>query len=367
LIYRDITALRAFLSFIEGNNSINSIRRLHHLLSLSESEDEIIARQQLIGEIYYQNGTWDSAWHYLNIVFAEIQNNNFNDSKVLSAQHLRDICLKNNDSVALSSYTLFLSKHANTSDLQAFMHSQLASLFHGFEKNREVRLNKQQQGRIVKKSGLIISSLIIITVMLIVFYTKNKKRHREIQAQNESLEQQLENETRSHLIQQTALRGRLRHSNQTLRDTSLQLEILKTESRAIPNKSETIDFEAFKGCPICSHILGLVEKWNFKPKTECSIYKTIALDRKQLNSLIESADLFLARFTVRLRKRYPALTLDDMYYCCLYLIGLNEADISALMQRAYSTVCERNRKIKRVLEVQGDLSAALQNLIFNIS
>ena len=159
----------------------------------------------------------------------------------------------------------------------------------------------------------------------------------------------------------------MRHSNQTLRDTSLQLEILKTESRAIPNKSETIDFEAFKGCPICSHILGLVEKWNFKPKTECSIYKTIALDRKQLNSLIESADLFLARFTVRLRKRYPALTLDDMYYCCLYLIGLNEADISALMQRAYSTVCERNRKIKRVLEVQGDLSAALQDLIFNIS
>lgn len=346
LTYRDIEAHRACLYYKKSGNSEIALNRLYRMLLRSEGEAEHYSRCMVIGEIYYQTGCWDSAYYYLNRVYNGVDDT---DAKVLSAQYLHDICLKTGDSLAQDTYTLFLSKQARTSDSQSVLHSQLATLYLDYEMDNEVFIHKQQRSRLMFFGGFIIISLVVITVLFAVIFKKRLKK-----------------EVRSHQIQQKALKGRLKNSNKALMEASQQIENLKTNQQEFLNNPEIIDFEAFKDCPICRHILDLVENLNFKSKTDFSIYKTIALDRKQLHSLVDSADLFLVRFSVRLRKKFPSLTKDDMYYCCLYLIGLNEADISALMQRAYSTVCERNRKIKRVLSVQGDLSAALQDLVYNM-
>ena len=67
-------------------------------------------------------------------------------------------------------------------------------------------------------------------------------------------------------------------------------------------------------------------------------------------------------FTTRIKKEYPSLTKGYIDYCCLYLLGLNNADIAAMMQRAFNTVCERDRKMKAIFSSEEPLSTTLRKL-----
>ena len=64
----------------------------------------------------------------------------------------------------------------------------------------------------------------------------------------------------------------------------------------------------------------------------------------------EAADHHFDRFTERLATTHPNLSKSDLDYCCLYLLDLSDADISALMQRSYSTVSDRSRKLKAIFK-----------------
>ena len=100
----------------------------------------------------------------------------------------------------------------------------------------------------------------------------------------------------------------------------------------------------------------------FKSNVDYSYYKKYALDKQVLLALRVAADRHYGQFSYRLKQAYPELTKGDIDYCCLYLLGLTNADVAALMQRAYNTVVERKGKIKKILGVEDDLSAALRSL-----
>ena len=93
------------------------------------------------------------------------------------------------------------------------------------------------------------------------------------------------------------------------------------------------------------------------------IYKDYALSKDQILALRDAAEKHLTRFVSQIRMQFPKLTDSDMDYCYLFLLGLNEADISALMQRAYTTVCDRSRKINRIIEADDSLYHALRNML----
>ena len=79
-------------------------------------------------------------------------------------------------------------------------------------------------------------------------------------------------------------------------------------------------------------------------------------------ALRDAADVNLDGFTYRLRKRFRRLTDVDVTYCCFYLLDITDADIAALIQKAYPTVCERKRKIKRIIGDDDNLGYYLRNL-----
>jgi hypothetical protein len=91
-------------------------------------------------------------------------------------------------------------------------------------------------------------------------------------------------------------------------------------------------------------------------------YKDYALHKEHLLALREAADVHFGQFTDRLKKDYPTLTKGDIDYCCLYLLGLEEADVAALMQRAFNTVCERSRKLKGIFGSDEALSTTLRRM-----
>ena len=118
--------------------------------------------------------------------------------------------------------------------------------------------------------------------------------------------------------------------------------------------------------PICKSILDVVQANQFKSKVGFEIYKEFALDKNQLLMLRDAVDRHHYNLTQKLIRRFPELKSDDIDYCCLYLLGLKDADVSALMQRAYPTVCERRRKLKRIFNSNEPLQIILKSIIETI-
>jgi hypothetical protein len=94
-------------------------------------------------------------------------------------------------------------------------------------------------------------------------------------------------------------------------------------------------------------------------------YKDSALSKQQLFELRVAADQHFDLFTIRLKNSYPQLTNGDLDYCCLYLLGLTNADLAALMQRAYNTVVERDGKLKKVFGNDNPLPVTLMGIAKN--
>ena len=141
----------------------------------------------------------------------------------------------------------------------------------------------------------------------------------------------------------------------TLEDAERRIQQQKNANSLIA----TTNNNPFEDEPICQFIMEKVSKGNFKSQMNCSVYKSYALKKNELLSLKETVNRHFNNFTLRLKKRYPKLTKLDVDYCTFYLLGLSDADISALMQRAYNTVNERNNKIKKILNTDQNLSFAL--------
>ena len=161
---------------------------------------------------------------------------------------------------------------------------------------------------------------------------------------------------RKHRAQRAAMSGRLKQSNQKIRELRYQIEqqekVATTVERAISFTEE----------PVCRFIMECVTEGRFKSNIDYSCYKKYALDKQVLLALRVAADRHYGQFPHQLKQAYPELTKGDIDYCCLYLLGLTNADVAALMQRAYNTVVERKGKIKRILGVEDGLSSALRGI-----
>ena len=73
-------------------------------------------------------------------------------------------------------------------------------------------------------------------------------------------------------------------------------------------------------------------------------------------------ELFNALTTCQTQNAIDVQSLVGKDACgCLYLLGLSDADISALMQRAYTTVNDRGRKMKAIFGTEEPLSTTLRS------
>ncbi len=124
------------------------------------------------------------------------------------------------------------------------------------------------------------------------------------------------------------------------------------------------DAVLFKEEPIYLYIMNVVNEQKFISKIDCQVYKDYALNNIQLSDLQEAIDKHFDSFTKRLKKRYPDLNKSDLNYCYLFLLGLSNADCSALMQRSYQTVCERKRKLEAIFDSKNNLFDTLNSFAY---
>jgi hypothetical protein len=188
--------------------------------------------------------------------------------------------------------------------------------------------------------------------------TRSKKLLRQ---QHEEADRKLGEAEQQHRMEQAAISGRLKRSNQEVRE-------LKDQIKKMDDLSAKTEMAAsFNEEPICRLIMERVHEGQFKSKIDCELYKSYALDKQQMLDLRVAADRHFSQFTLRLRKAYPKLTSIDIDYCCLYLLNLTYADVSALMQRAYNTVVERDGKIQKIIGSEKPLPVLLMDIAQNPS
>ena len=344
LIYRDIAAHLICLEYKKGICQTDTVvGKLHQLLLNSESGRESQARYLNIGETFYHEQKYDSAWVYLNKVF---QTTSVVGLKRQAAEWLVEI--GKTKGIEVHAYTDFLVPFANQEENKSEIKSQLTELYKVFGQAQQERHHQEEMRRHRNQSIAVVVGLSFVILIVLSLY-HNSKRHKQ------QLKLRIDEEKHAHNIEKKALSSRLKKSNETLRELQDQIKqhgkssITKAESQAATFMEE----------PICRLIMKRVHEGQFKSQMNYTLYKDYALSKEQLVALREATNQHFDHFIVRLVQAHPEITNSDLDYCCLHLLGLTDADISALMQRAYNTVNERNSKLRKILGCKNTISVAL--------
>lgn len=335
-----------------------SLQQLKSLLLLSESEKEYLARCAIIGEIYFQERQFDSALVYLNQVFQESQNE---ELKKQTAEFLVDILKKQGQDLEIFEYAEFLVPFANLSENESYLKSQLTELCNGYKQKRTENLHQKKLMKTNKNTNLTIGLLLGIVALMAVSYGLIRKRHCKLEVRQNETVKLLESERYAHEIQQKALAGRLRKSNDLLRlqsEMAIKIqESMEKEKLCAPHG----DYEALIQETPCHEIIESLEGTNIKRISVPNDYAELSLSPQQLLSLAKVTEKHFCGFESYLRNLYPKISALDIDICRLFLLGLNEKQASILLHRDYSTIMEHVRKMKKALRIEKNLRDFIRN------
>ena len=350
IVYRDLMASQAVFDYYEVHDTIKALDSLKSMAAQSESNIERINRYSTIGDIYHNARQFDSAKVYLKAVF-DFSNDDI--GKKLAAKALHDIAIGEGDTLKANQYAQFIIEDVAAAAESQKRVSQLNDLFqqHLQWKQGRNEAERQQAARLRKNRMIVVVSVLVAVATLLAWLLIRRK----MKQQRDAASQQMEAVQEAHRLEKASMSGRLKRSNQELRELKDQMR-QRAGNGAPKQEAQAV---SFNDEPICRLIMERVNEGQFKAQMDCKLYQDYALGKEQVMALREAVDRHFGQFTSRLAKAYPNLTKGDLDYCCLYLLGLSDADISALMQRAYNTVSERSRKLKGVFGSEESLSATL--------
>ena len=323
VLYRNVINRKALSSYHlahDGRASVDALKRIATAGNEFEKHDRYLG----IGYIYKLDNQYDSAVVYLNCVFDDAPNMFL---KTQSADYLREIYEARGESDKAGEYARFVAQNTPPEFGTKADEWRFTSLFQEYlqqkQDNARLQEERENRGQIMK----IVLPLMVLLVVLAVWLLLNRKRHKRMEAEKQ------------------ALSGRLQE-----------------QGEALSAMKKRVEAASFAEEPICRLIMERVNEGQFKSKVDYIIYKDYALTKEELLALREATDAHFGQFTAQLKNDYPALTKGDIDYCCLYLLGVEEADVAALMQRAFNTVCERSRTLKGIFGSDEPLSTTLRRM-----
>ncbi len=365
LVYRDLMASQALFDYYDLHDTTKALNSLKSMVAQAESETERITRYETIGDIYHNAGQFDSAKVYLETVFDFAKDAT---GQKLAAKALHDIAISEGDTLKANQYAQFLIEDVSAAAESQKRVSQLNELFqqHLQWEQERAEVERQQAARLRRNRMIVVVCVLVAVAVLLAWLLIRRKMKQQRDAASQQMEavqeahrlesQKMEAEREAHRLEKASMSGRLKRSNQELRELKDQMR-QQAGNGAPKQEAQAV---SFNDEPICRLIMERVNEGQFKAQMDCKLYQDYALGKEQVMALREAADRHFGQFTSRLAKAYPELTRGDLDYCCLYLLGLSDADISALMQRAYNTVSERSRKLKGVFGSEEPLSVTLR-------
>ncbi len=349
--YRDISALCTVLSYNKGETSQETLKRLRYLFFMAESSQEQLARCLNISEIYFHEKKYDSAWVYLIKVFNESTNIN---SRKQAAEWLVEICKFQGKNPEI--YADFLIPFANKEENKSAIKSQLTELYNAF---RQKKLELQH--RLLIRRATIQTMVVIGVLLIVILFILLISFHRK-----QNYKTKLETEEYVHKMKQKALAGRLKTSNNALRDAQHEIKKQKLNSvfskSSNHNSSEHRSYEAFMQSMICQEITTMVDRLHsdkrktLKTNIDVLDYKDFALSATQITSLTKTVDNSFPNFYSTIKALYPHLSRNEWLHCCLYLMKLDKMSICVLLQEPYYTCRRYTLKMEKTFDCRHGLS-----------
>ena len=309
IVYKDIFLHKNFIDYRLNGFSEASLEGMRRFADLSKDDNESIIWDIVVGHILYSERRYEEAKPYLEAVMKHSEDD---VAKVISAEYLYKINgdFGNRDEEA--GFAKYLADNKKLNEADKALVSELNYVY-------EVNRHRDEKRASAWQITLVISIIIAVGLIILFAYGYNK---------------------------------RMRIANVSTTETSNNKE---------EQENEVVE-RSFYDEPICKEILGIVKDNSFKARVNYKEYKEFALDDKQFLKLRTVTNLHYNDLTNTLKNQFPELTIDDVNYCCLYLLGLKTADISALMHKEYSTTRYRKEKIKNVLKSGSNIPTALKTL-----
>ena len=317
-------------------------KRLHQLLKSSESERENQVRYQYIGEIFYHEKMYDSAWIYLNEGF---KNTSVVGLKRQAAEWLVEIHKDKGESMRAQFYADYLVPFANLNENQSFKKSQLTEIYQDYEQRRREGLHLSQVEKNHRRAALVMEVFVAcIALVALLYFMKSK---------------QLITERHEHKMKYSALVGQLKQSHADLRKER------ETKAKASIDLQKHSD--KYEDEPVCRHILSVCnnEKNPIKSTVSISAYNKLALNRAQEAQLKDAANRHYGQLFVFLKANYPELTRKDYLYFYLCLLGLDNPQIAVMTQHSYRTIWEREKRLQRIFNTDDKISVVLHGFLIS--
>ena len=360
LSFRDLASRLAFLSYVQGEGSVCSLRRLKSLLSQAESEKEYFARCLTIGRILFRENDFDSAWIYLNKIY---HNASGVESKRQAAEWLVEICNVQGRTEDIHEYAHFLVPFANLNENQSHLKSQLTKTIHDYEREKLEIAHRKQLRKLGKFGGAALVALAIIALVFIVFHFVNKKRYKHLKKQNEEKERQLESERHAHKMKQAALAGRLKQRNEELRAHKEERENMRKTLEKHQRRSDWSSLGVFLEEDICKEIMNALHNKDIKREAKVGDHTEMKLSATQLSRLDVAVEKHFRGFTKMLTDMYPRISNDEIHQCQLYLLDVEDVQIAHLLFCDYSTVKKRSRKLKTAFKIEKELRLFIKGFV----
>ena len=359
LTYRDLASRIAFLSYHQEGCD-KSLIQLKTLLAQADSPIEQTTRCLTIGEIYFQEKEFDSAWLYLNEVFYGLTST---ESKRQAAEWLVEIFKKKKKNDKVLEYANFLVPFANINENQSHIKSQLLSFCQEYEQVRIENKHREQLRKLTKYGCVLLVALFVLTTVFAAFHINQRKRHKHLQIQKEAAEKQMESENYYHRMQQAAMAGRLKRSNDALRLQKEEKEELLKELQAQQKQKEWGRLDDFMNEGICIEILQLLQGKDIKREAKRNDYPELHLNATQILRLETAVEKHFDGFGKALSDLFPRISRDEMHQCHLYLLNLQDVQIAHLLSCDYSTVKKRSAKLKKAFGTEKELLLYIRGLI----
>ena len=348
VIYRNIKIAKAFLAYYQWHNSTFILKLLHDYLEKAESEDEFIARCLSIGEVYYGEQLWDSAWYYLSKVFLESESVG---SKKQAAEWMVEICKISGKEP--DPYTEYLIPFANQQENQSVLKSRLSELYCiYFQNNSKVSQNQEKKRFIIWL--ITAGGLLAFISMVLFFYHSGQKRY---------LVRQMEEERHEHEKNKKTITGQLKESSEALEVERKEKEKLLMEIETQQKQIRWDSIDLFLNENICQEILLLLKGKHVKREAKYQDHPELRLNRTQLSNLEIAVEKHFNGFVGIMTDRYPKISSNEMYQCMLCLLNLKDSQIAALLHSDYSTIKKRSVRIKAAFGTEKALQVYLREWV----
>lgn len=342
----DRRAAQAFILYKQGNRN-EAYKVIYELKNNASSNADTIFFNYALGNFYYDDAQYDSALYYLESSFKY-----FPATEIEPYTKIITLCNKVGDTARARQYAQHFSSIREEEVNRINSKSETLNLYEQY-KTSQHQMSVSRQNRKIIHFLILFSVLTLVVVASILYFERCSKKRQESH----------------HEWYANMMQGRIKKSEAAARSKdeqikNLQKQLEKTENVSFEPAASSTSFDdrmaQLMEKPICKEIMNKIG--NATLKTTVS-YPEFQLTEKQQVRLVKAVDDVFNRFSIEILNLYPRLTKSDILYCCLFLIGMNEKQIAALVGTTYQNVWSRSSKMSKIFNSNFEIKYILQGIL----